>query len=47
VTAIALSVLADRRSKRPLIVTCDLLCAVVLLTLPTAQLLTRITLIRL
>jgi hypothetical protein len=41
VTAIALSVLADRRRKRRPIVTCDLL------TLPTAQLLTRITLIRL
>ncbi|PIB12273.1 MFS transporter [Streptomyces sp. HG99] len=40
-------VLADRRRKRPLIITCDLLCAAVLLTLPTAQLLARITLIHL
>ncbi|WP_301303554.1 MFS transporter [Streptomyces griseoviridis] len=40
-------VLADRRRKRPLIITCDLLCAAVLLTLPTAQFLARITLIHL
>ncbi|MGI5457671.1 MFS transporter [Streptomyces sp. CA-249302] len=40
-------VLADRRRKRPLIITCDLLCAAVLLTLPAAQLLDRITLIHL
>ncbi|MCZ4509553.1 MFS transporter [Streptomyces sp. ActVer] len=40
-------VLADRRRKRPVIITCDLLCAAVLLTLPTAQLLARITLIHL
>ncbi|WP_328844817.1 MFS transporter [Streptomyces sp. NBC_00258] len=40
-------VLADRRRKRPLIITCDLLCAAVLLTLPIAQLLARITLIHL
>jgi hypothetical protein len=35
-------VLADRSRKRPLIITCDLLCAAVLLTLPTAQFLARI-----
>lgn len=40
-------VLADRRRKRPVIITCDLLCAAVLFTLPTAQLLARITLIHL
>ncbi|MGI5438818.1 MFS transporter [Streptomyces shenzhenensis] len=39
--------LADRRRKRPLIITCNLLCAAVLLTLPITQALARITLIQL